>query len=214
VFGKAAEPALWPDCGRMTDPDCASFVQDVIFSSGSPFPIFAAHLVTVPGETRKRGLIDGGYSNDIPIDAARTIAARQVLVVHSSRDSLGGSREQDREPSLFSLGMLIRNAGRLPLFMFERGQQVDRLSRQNLFVIGLAPLLERGEAWPGLAQFDAPTVEGMLKKAKKDLAARIGFAESWGEPRFRFSQQIVQPADDPATKGDRGSLPPARPAAR
>lgn len=215
VYGKTAQRAVWPDCGRMTDPDCASFVQDVIFSSGSPFPIFAAHLVTVPGETRKRGLIDGGYSNDIPIDAARTIAARQVLVVHSSRDSVDGSQQSDEETSSisFSPGMLIRNVKRLPSFMFERGQQVDRLSRQNLFVIGLAPLLERGEAWPGLAQFDAPTVDGMLKKAKKDLSARIGFAESWGEPRFRFSQQIAEPADGPATTGDRGSLPPAPPAA-
>lgn len=74
--------------------------------------------------------------------------------------------------------------------MFERGQQSDRLSRQNLFVIGLAPILDEGEAWPGLAQFDAPTVEAMLAKAEKNLHARIGVAESWGEPRFRFSQQI------------------------
>jgi hypothetical protein len=96
--------------------------------------------------------------------------------------------------------MLIRNAGRLPSFMFERGQQADRLSRQNLFVIGFAPIVADGESWPGLAQFDAPTVEAMLAKAEQNIHERIGAAESWGEPRFRFSQQIAPAAVSQSTK--------------
>ncbi|MFL6245045.1 MAG: hypothetical protein ACJ74H_03400 [Thermoanaerobaculia bacterium] len=193
------------DCRKIVDSRCAEFVQDVIFSSGSPFPIFAAHRVTMPGEQQKLGLIDGGYSNDIPIDAARTIAARQVLVVHSA-PAAAEPHEHGRPVKSLSLspGMLIRNAGRLPSFMFERGQQSDRLSRQNLFVIGFAPILEPGESWPGLAQFDAPTVDAMLAKATQNLHQRIGSAESWGEPRFRFSQQIAAPPANQSTKAGAG----------
>jgi predicted acylesterase/phospholipase RssA len=204
VYKTQAARAPKPDCQKVVDPGCAEFVQNVIFSSGSPFPIFAAHRMTIPGEKEKRGLIDGGYSNDIPIDAARTIAARQALVVHSSVP-VGREPHVHRPPASrlsLSPGMLIRNAGRLPAFMFERGQQVDRLSRQNLFVVGLAPKLAYGDSWPGLAQFDAHTVEALLKKAEDDLHDRIGFVESWGEPRFRFSQQIAAPDAPPATKAD------------
>jgi predicted acylesterase/phospholipase RssA len=213
VYPTTSRRTARSNCRKVIDPGCAPFVQDVIFSSGSPFPIFAAHRVNIPGEQEKLGLIDGGYSNDVPIDAARTIAARQVLVIHSSRPAGEEPHEHVRKSSFsFAPGMLIRNAQRLPSFMFERGQQVDRLSRQNLFVVGLAPMVKRGDPWPGLAQFDAPTVNEMLDKATADIHERIGFAESWGEPRFRFSQQIaaaVLPAIPAATPAGPGSLRPA-----
>lgn len=100
--------------------------------------------------------------------------------------------------------MLIRNIGRLPAFMFERGQQVDRISRQNLFVVGLAPRLDQDETWPGLAQFDESTVKMLYDKANANLYERIGFVESWGEPRFRFSVQVAATAAHPATKAGPG----------
>lgn len=197
------------DCTELITPvaPCTKFVQGVVFSSGSPFPIFAAHRMKLPGEKKKLGLIDGGYSNDVPIDAARTIEARQALVVHSSNPfpaeahQHGAGAEEKRSGAL-SFGMLVRNAQRLPSFMFEMGQQVDRLSRQNLFVVGLAPKLAPDESWPGLAHFDSMIVEGLLEKAEKNLHERIGFVESWGEPRVRFSQQIVGDAAR-ATASDR-----------
>ncbi len=189
------------DCRYLIDAGCVSFVHDVIFSSGSPFPIFAAHRVHIPGEKEAVFLIDGGYSNVIPIDAARQIAARQALIVHSS--SPFSAKEHTKAKTLsLSPGMLIRNAGRLPAFMFERGQQVDRISRQDLFVISVAPRLEPGEAWPGLAQFDEATVQSLFDKANANLYERIGFVESWGEPRFRFSRRIAGAA--PATPAGPG----------
>jgi predicted acylesterase/phospholipase RssA len=217
VFRTVPHRMSFHDCRKTIDPGCASFVQDVIFSSGSPFPILAAHRVNIPGEG-KLGLIDGGYSNDIPIDAAKTIAARQVLVIHSTPQVSEAPHESSEESSLsFTPGMLIRNAKRLPSFMFERGQQVDRLSRQNLFVIGLAPTSDPGKTWPSLAQFDSATVTYMQQRAETNLRDRIGFAESWGEPRFRFSQQISEQGTTPdarrSTKADRRSQPPAPPAA-
>lgn len=216
VYKTKANPDSRSDCKEELGPRCASFVQDIIFSSGSPFPIFAAHRVAIPGEQRKLGLIDGGYSNDIPIDAASTIAARQVLVIHSAPQVIADPHEHEATSSSLSLtpGMLIRNAKRLPSFMFELGQQVDRLSRQNLFVIGLAPLLEPGEGWPGLAQFDSATVTDMLDKATANIGQRIGLVESWGTPRFRFSQQVPAPTAPPATKKDPASPLPAPAAAR
>ncbi|HEX2061623.1 MAG TPA: hypothetical protein VHK90_12860, partial [Thermoanaerobaculia bacterium] len=160
------------DCRALIDPGCAPFVHDVIFSSGSPFPIFAAHRVKVPGDPGPVYLIDGGYSNVIPIDAARQIAARQALIVHSSSPFTTESEERERALSL-EPGMLIRNVGRLPAFMFERGQLVDRISRQNLFVVALAPKTGPGEDWPGLAQFDEATVQALLDKANENLYDRI-----------------------------------------
>lgn len=193
------------DCHQLIDAGCINFVHDVIFSSGSPFPIFAAHRVQVPGEKQAVFLIDGGYSNDIPIDAARQIAAQQALIVHSS-SPFADAHGQRTPTDTFSLspGMLIRNIGRLPAFMFERGQQVDRISRQNLFVVALAPRLDPGETWPGLAQFDESTVKMLSDKANANLYERIGFVESWGEPRFRFNVQVPAAAATPATKGGRG----------
>jgi hypothetical protein len=218
VYSTTAQRVPHSKCTKTLDPRCASFVQDIIFSSGSPFPIFAAHRVAIPGEQRKLGLIDGGYSNDIPIDAASTISARQVLVIHSAPQVIADPHEHETSSSSSSLsftpGMLIRNAKRLPSFMFELGQQVDRLSRQNLFVIGLAPLLQPGEGWPGLAQFDSATVTEMLDKATANISERIGLVESWGTPRFRFSQQVPAPTAPPATKKDPASPRPAQPEAR
>jgi hypothetical protein len=179
------------DCRQLIDAGCINFVHEVIFSSGSPFPIFAAHRVQVPGEKDAVFLIDGGYSNDIPIDAARQIAAQQALIVHSSSPFAAEPEPGTQTAGHSVSGMLIRNIGRLPAFMFERGQQVDRISRQNLFVVGLAPRLDRGDTWPGLAQFDESTVKMLYDKANANLYERIGFVESWGEPRFRFSVQVA-----------------------
>jgi predicted acylesterase/phospholipase RssA len=202
VYRTSRTPAPRQDCTTI-DARCVGFVQDIVFSSGSPFPIFAAHRVNVPDEKRPVDLIDGGYSNDIPIDAARTLKAMQVLIVHSS-SPLGQERHDGGSRGLsFSAGLLIRNVKRLPEFMFERSQQADRISRQNLFVVGLAPKVGPSDPWPGLAQFDPPTVNYLIAKAGEDIYQRIAFVESWGEPRFRISQQ-VKPAGGPARRGARG----------
>lgn len=205
IYGTAAQG----DCKKTIGAGCTSFVQNVVFSSGSPFPIFAAHRVPMLEEEKSLRLIDGGYSNDIPIDAARTIQASQALVIHSAPFETDANEPEPKKP-LFTPGMLVRNAGRLPSFMFERGQQADRLSRQSLFVVAIAPKPGAGSPWPGLAQFDRATIDGLIKTAETNLTERVAFVESWGEPRVRFSQQIeIGPLARPATTGGAGSPAPA-----
>lgn len=161
---------------------CQDFVRDVVIASGSPFPIFAAHKVPVPAKG-DQWFVDGGYSNNIPVDAAKTVDAKQVLIVHSANPLEGGGHDQEAPVLSWRPGRLVMNAGRLPGFLFERSQQIDRLSRQNLFVVALAPPLDLAGTWPNLAQFDQSTVRRMLRESKRHLDDRIGIVESWGQPR-------------------------------
>lgn len=168
-------------CAKIIGPHCNTFVRDVVIASGSPFPIFAAHKVNVPAKG-EQWFVDGGYSNNIPVDAARTVEARQVLIVHSANPLDGAAHDEERRESTWRPGRLVMNAGRLPGFLFERSQQIDRLSRQNLFVVALAPPV--ADDWPNLAQFDRSTVQRMLRESAEHLDDRIGLVESWGQPRF------------------------------
>ncbi|HEV7518305.1 MAG TPA: patatin-like phospholipase family protein, partial [Thermoanaerobaculia bacterium] len=164
--GTGVTPQAVAGCGGLREED-PSFVEKVIFASGSPFPIFPAHLVPLGdprlGKPERQALVDGGYSNDVPVDAALTLAAEQVLIVQSSNPlghvSSGGGRFAalwQRLPRL--AGPLVADLGRLPGFLFERSQQVDRLSRNDLFVISLSPLREEAD-WPLLFDFRTGTVD-------------------------------------------------------
>lgn len=168
-------------------------VEKVIFASGSPFPIFPAHLVRIPGETQDQALVDGGYSSNVPVDAARTVYAEQVLIVESE-NPLGHGSSADGEESWWKdvprlPGPLIADVLRLPGFLFERSQQVDRLSKRDLFVLSLSPSREEKD-WPLLFDFREDTVRRMRKVAEADFGRRIGLVESWGPPRFQLSVQV------------------------
>ncbi|MEA2562719.1 MAG: hypothetical protein QOH06_4223 [Acidobacteriota bacterium] len=173
------------------------YLQNVVFASGSPFPIFPAHRVPDLGQERhekeavdkeRPSLVDGGYSNNIPVDAARTVSAEQVLIVEST-NPLGPPRiaETSRLPKL--PGKLVENLGRLPSFLFERSQQVDRLSRQGLFVVSLSPSRE-WKNWPPLFDFRGETVKRMEDLADVDLKLRTGMVQSWGHPSFVLSVEV------------------------
>jgi predicted acylesterase/phospholipase RssA len=156
------------------------FLEDVIFASGSPFPIFPAH--GLEDGKRKEFLVDGGYSNNVPVDVALNVSAEQVLIV----DSTHPVESPARSTFLSRLGMrmtgeLIRNLSRLPGYLFERSQELDRLSRRDLFVISLAPSRDEID-WPPLFDFRQSTVERMERVARRDLRRRIGLIESWGRP--------------------------------
>ena len=181
------------DCPSVPDRDLP---VRVIFASGSPFPIFPAHRVTLDNE--EVSLVDGGYSNNVPVDAARTVSAEQVLIVESTNPFQSAA-----EPSRFMrtmLGMrgeLVENLGRLPAFLFERSQQVDRLSRRDLFVVSISP--SRGqENWPALFDFRRQTVMRMENVAVEDLTKRVGMVQSWGRPAFVLSVEVLgQPEAHP-----------------
>lgn len=174
----------------------------VIFASGSPFPIFPAHRVTLDDE--EVSLVDGGYSNNVPVDAARTLAAEQVLIVESTSPLRSAA-----EPSPFArtmLGMrgdLVANLGRLPAFLFERSQQVDRLSRRDLFVVSISPSRDEKD-WPPLFDFRRQTVRRMEKVASADLGKRVGMVQSWGRPAFVLSVEVLgrpAPEEEPHEHG-------------
>jgi predicted acylesterase/phospholipase RssA/uncharacterized membrane protein YidH (DUF202 family) len=178
-----------PGCKAVEEP---RFPEGVIFASGSPFPIFPAHRLPLREEKEMKevSLVDGGYSNNIPVDAARTVAAEQVLIVEST-NPLGTTAEPSRfaQAVLGVRGKLVENLGRLPGFLFERSQQVDRLSRRDLFVVSISPSREEKD-WPPLFDFRRQTVQRMERVAAEDLKRRVGMVQSWGRPSFVLSVEV------------------------
>jgi predicted acylesterase/phospholipase RssA len=189
--GQAAGGARWLvyGAGRGAAPiPSREFLHEVIFASGSPFPIFPAHRL--PLAEGEESLVDGGYSNNVPVDVAVKASAGQVLIVDSSSPVSAVAPPSRVLPLL--VGDLVRNLGRLPGFLFERSQQSDRLSRRDLLVVSLAPSPPApGEAaWPPLFDFRRQTVQRMEDTATRDLGRRIGLVESWGRPRFQLSVTV------------------------
>ena len=168
-------------------------LQDFIFASGSPFPIFPAHFVRPDEDGPREALVDGGYTNNTPVEAASLAGAAQVLIIQSSNPL---ARRPASETGVIGWlqGPLVRNVLRLPGFLFERSQQSDRRSRRDLFVVSLSPLWRAD--WPFLSDFRRRTVETMQETASRDIGRRIGIVESWGPPVFQLSAEV--PAVAPA----------------
>lgn len=149
--------------------------RKVVFASGSPFPVFPAHQV------QERLLVDGGYSNLVPVDAALSVSAEAVLIIESS-SPLSAKSAPDawwwKVP-----GELISRSPGIVSFLYERSQQVDRLSRSDLLVVALAPSRDEPR-WPLLTDFRPSVVKRMLATAESDIVRRIGLVQSWGRPRF------------------------------
>jgi len=203
IHGHEACSGPDPDAGSSCRTQQSDTIRTVIFASGSPFPIFPANRVCLPedGRLEWQALVDGGYTNDVPVDAALALGATQVLIVQSSNPlghgDGGPGRLLEALRKIRFPGKLITNAGRLPAFLFERSQAVDRLSRKQLFVISLSPRREYRD-WPPLTDFRRSTVERLQRAAQEDAEQRIGMVESWGEPRFPYSLEIAVPERDSA----------------
>ncbi|HUP43862.1 MAG TPA: hypothetical protein VM599_11705, partial [Thermoanaerobaculia bacterium] len=188
----------------------------------SPFPAFPPRRVQVPESgqpTPWEDLIDGGYSNNVPIEVAASVGAEQALVVHSSHPV--PQPAADASPGLFA-GPLVRNLPRLVGFLYERSQQPDRRSRASLFVISVAPPYHAD--WPLLTDFRSTTVKRMICEAEENLglesdrcqgrgrarptglARRIGMVEGWGPPRFQISVEVQAPGEpEPEAPGGLGA---------
>ena len=189
--GNPGDPCWTLSFDQKSDRD---MVKSVVFASGSPFPVFPAHRVEVsrspePTEDGFRSLVDGGYSNNVPVDLALSAEAAQVLIVHSSPISELSAEPSEKAPKRSLPGPLARNLNRLPGYLFQRSQQVDLLSREAMFVLSLSPSKEAQSQleWPNLVDFRASTIEKLEELALEDLSEnrRIGWVESWGQPRFR-----------------------------
>lgn len=183
-------------------------VAEAAFASGSPFPIFAAHALDIG--KGKGTYVDGGYSNNIPVDAARTLDAEQVLIIQSTSPL----PPSDDAPvvwwkALLSPvpGKLIQNLQRLPSYLFERSQQMDRLSTLDLFVVSLSPDRDAPE-WPLLFDFRKATVNRMGCEASRDLGRRMAIVESWGQPQFRIDVADVRLTNDALASQQARRSPP------
>jgi hypothetical protein len=187
--GTTAAKAATEDCGPIEQkPWTPDYLRDVVFASGSPYPVFPAHALR---EQKAMRLVDGGYANNVPLDAAQAIGAHAVLIVESS-NPLG----HEAEPWLLTSwlgtvqiqGDLVDNAPRLFAFLWERSQELDKISRRELLVISLAPSREQAE-WPTLVQFTPDVIKRMKQVARDDWkeGRRIGLVQSWGRPHSGYS---------------------------
>lgn len=169
-------------CEKGRGPWKSEMLRHVVFASGSPYPVFPAHRVT----DEDGRYVDGGYANNVPLDAAQAVGADQVLIVESS-NPLG----HDEKIGLLGWvlgavqGDLVSNAPRLMAFLWDRSQQMDRISRRELLVVCLAPRREESP-WPSLVEFTGLVVRKMKATAERDFDEnhRIGSVQSWGRPRL------------------------------
>lgn len=206
-------------------PEEREVLTDYVFASGSPFPAFPPRRVFVDRERQTReALVDGGYSNNVPLEAAAKLGAEQALVIHSSHPApppAGGG--------LFTAlgGPLVDNLPRLVGFLYQRSQQLDRRSGTSLLVVSLAPPYRPD--WPLLTDFRSSTVERMLCTAEEDLGLatgrcrrngegsraggagrRMGLVESWGPPRIQGSFEMSA-AEISAERSRARKAPPTTP---
>lgn len=163
----------------------ARLVMRVAFASGSPFPVFPAHRIELP-VVGEQLLVDGGYAHNVPVEAAKRLGARRVLVISSSPREPGAqpSAKAPEEETDFqyvgNFALLLRWV--LP-YLYQRSQVEDALSGEDLLVASIAPSA-RAKGWPFLTDFRANVVKRMFEEAEKDQTLRIGSIENWGQPSF------------------------------
>ena len=152
-------------------------LRDAAFASGSPFPVFSAHEVSLRALRAKEALIDGGFAHNRPLEAASALGAHKVLVINSSPIESDGSGD-------CLVGELTCNLPKLLPYLWERSQVEDLLSQRNMFVASIYPTASNG-SWPALTDFRKEVVDELVISANNDREQRIGVIESWGSPKFR-----------------------------
>jgi predicted acylesterase/phospholipase RssA len=187
AIDKALEPEDWFNVVR--DPRWVVVrkpvdkeLEDAAFASGSPFPVFSAHDVKLRTLRNKDRLIDGGFAHNKPLEAARALGAKKVLVINSSPLE-GVTAGGQCSLVAFSMGELACNLPKLLPYLWERSQVEDLLSTRSMMVASIYPTNAKG-AWPALTDFRKEIVEQLLLDATDDQEARVGVIESWGAPSF------------------------------
>lgn len=164
-------------------------LRSVAFASGSPFPVFSSHGVTLEALQFEAQFIDGGFAHNRPLDAARSLGARKALVLNSS--PLPGRTRAARCRFLgMRIGELACNLPRLVPYLWERSQTEDHLSGARMLVASLYPTA-REEDWPALTDFRSEVVDRLIAAADSDWTRRIGVVESWGAPQFGDTRLVT-----------------------
>jgi predicted acylesterase/phospholipase RssA len=167
-------------------------LQSAAFASGSPFPVFSAHDVSLRMLPAKERLIDGGFAHNRPIEAAAVLGARKVLVLNSSPlEAPGGG-----ECLMLSLriGELACNLPKLLPYLWERSQVEDLLITRRLVVASIYPTTPT-KPWPSLTDFRRSTVVDLVHTAQADEGRRVGVIDGWGEPTAASSGLVGYDVD-------------------
>jgi predicted acylesterase/phospholipase RssA len=160
-------------------------IQRYVFASGSPFPVFPAHRVPLSdleGEKQEDGkwpLVDGGYSNNVPVDGAVSLSAGQALILNSTpwdSGEVGGGARRWSQTLRQIPGPLVGDLFRLPGFLYDRSQQIDRLRKQELFVVSFTPRYRKG--WPGLTDFRENVIEDLNAMRRRTSIAASGWSRA------------------------------------
>jgi predicted acylesterase/phospholipase RssA len=178
-------------------------IVDAVFASGSPFPIFPGHFVSSQAMT----LIDGGFAHNTPVEAARKVDARQILIVNSSSSEMDPRylRRESRSRRDRRASELVHNLKRLPGFLFDRSQEMDRKASSAFTVVAITPA-DDGDDAPFLGDFRPVTIRRMFTNAHRDLSGgRVGSIVSVGLPPAPLARLTAPPA---YTAPDR--VPPVR----
>lgn len=164
-------------------------LRSVAFASGSPFPVFSSHGVTLESLEFEEQFIDGGFAHNRPLDAARSLGASKALVLNSS--PLPGRAQASRCRVLgVRISELACNLPRLVPYLWERSQTEDHLSSASMLVASLYPTA-REEDWPALTDFRSEVVDRLIAAADNDWTRRIGVIESWGVPQFGDTRLVA-----------------------
>jgi hypothetical protein len=181
VWFRLVSDPRWLVVNGFTDLD----LQNVAFASGSPFPVFSSHTVALTSQQFDEKFIDGGFAHNRPLDAARALGARRVLVLNSSPLTSSGQAGKCR------LGELACNLPKLIPYLWERSQTEDNLSSVTMFVASIYPTPMEGRAWPMLTDFHGDVVDTMIGAADEDAVRRIGVVESWGAPKLEDARMVI-----------------------
>jgi hypothetical protein len=164
-------------------------LRSVAFASGSPFPVFSSHAVQSLALKRPERLIDGGFAHNKPLEAARALGARRVLVLNSSPLETVLLASDCTIYSWLKLGELACNLPKLIPYLWERSQVEDTLSSESMLVASIYPTVVNGD-WPLLVDFRSEVIERLRIAADEDTTRRIGVVERWGVPYFGKTQSF------------------------
>ena len=158
------------------------FLRRIVFASGSPFPIFPSHRISDGGVCKGRiddeHLVDGGFSHNVPVEAAGMLGAHQLLVLASTPEMVA----ETTDPDAVWHFPLLRHLPRLLPYLLERAQVADRVRDGGLFVARIVPVGRR--SWPKMYEFTRHNVAWLREMARNDRHAKVGRIDGWGTPAF------------------------------
>ena len=151
----------------------------------SPVPLTQALVRLANGEGRHSdtafGVIDGGYSNVVPIAISKELGAKAVILINSTPQCPSAKKGDFG----LHLGALPSNLGRLFGYLWERSQESDRMASDDLLITEIRPPGSSDFCpAPFLLQFTPKVIDSWLGATRRAIEQGEGIAtvKSWGLP--------------------------------